>query len=117
MFSVLNVHAKELKKKFSCYRTLLPYVASVTYVKHVKLKSTIMHLCRENGILHVSVLSCYQVIKHPSRVIELQLKRKGFRMEAGQYVFLHCPGISRLEWHPFTLTSVSCGFTMLILQS
>ena len=24
-----------------------------------------------------------------------------------QYIFLKCPKISHLEWHPFTLTSVS----------
>ncbi|CAH1800225.1 unnamed protein product [Owenia fusiformis] len=46
-----------------------------------------------------------KVVKHPSKVLELQMKRKGFKMEAGQYIFLHCPSISRLEWHPFTLTS------------
>ena len=28
-------------------------------------------------------------------------------MGPGQYIFLHCPKISQLEWHPFTLTSVS----------
>lgn len=33
------------------------------------------------------------------------MKRKGFHMEVGQYVFIQCPSVSRLEWHPFTLTS------------
>lgn len=42
---------------------------------------------------------------HPSKTLELQMKRKGFRMEVGQYVFIQCPSVSRLEWHPFTLTS------------
>lgn len=42
---------------------------------------------------------------HPSRTLELQMKRKGFRSEVGQYVFIQCPSVSRLEWHPFTLTS------------
>lgn len=46
-----------------------------------------------------------KVISHPSRVFELQMKRKGFFARPGQYIFLHCPSISQLEWHPFTLTS------------
>ncbi|XP_060687115.1 NADPH oxidase 3-like [Hemiscyllium ocellatum] len=48
-----------------------------------------------------------KVIVHPSRVLELQMKKQGFKMKAGQYIFLHCPSISRYEWHPFTLTSAS----------
>ena len=46
-----------------------------------------------------------QVVKHPSKVVELQMQRKGFTMEAGQYIFIKCSAISRTEWHPFTLTS------------
>lgn len=47
-----------------------------------------------------------KVVKHPCNTIQLQLKRAGgIKMEPGQYVFLQCPRISRLEWHPFTLTS------------
>ncbi|XP_066276251.1 cytochrome b-245 heavy chain-like [Branchiostoma lanceolatum] len=46
-----------------------------------------------------------KVVKHPSKVLELQMKKRGFQMQAGQYIFIHCPSISRLEWHPFTLTS------------
>ncbi|XP_071506880.1 NADPH oxidase 2-like [Diadema antillarum] len=54
--------------------------------------------------------SCQQVtltkvVKHPSKVIELQMKKKGFKMEAGQYIFLKCPSVSHVQWHPFTLTS------------
>ncbi|EDO38325.1 predicted protein [Nematostella vectensis] len=45
------------------------------------------------------------VVKHPSRVVEIQMKKPGFVCEAGQYVFLQVPKISQLEWHPFTLTS------------
>uniref|UniRef100_A0A8D0ERZ7 NADPH oxidase 1 n=1 Tax=Strix occidentalis caurina TaxID=311401 RepID=A0A8D0ERZ7_STROC len=46
-----------------------------------------------------------QVVMHPARVLELQMQKKGFRMEVGQYIFVNCPTISLLEWHPFTLTS------------
>uniref|UniRef100_A0A672VDL9 NADPH oxidase 1 n=1 Tax=Strigops habroptila TaxID=2489341 RepID=A0A672VDL9_STRHB len=46
-----------------------------------------------------------QVVMHPARVLELQMQKKGFRMEVGQYIFVNCPAISLLEWHPFTLTS------------
>lgn len=33
------------------------------------------------------------------------MKKKGFKMEVGQYIFVQCPAVSMLEWHPFTLTS------------
>ncbi|XP_055464293.1 NADPH oxidase 1 isoform X2 [Psammomys obesus] len=46
-----------------------------------------------------------KVVMHPSKVLELQMSKHGFSMEVGQYVFVNCPSISFLEWHPFTLTS------------
>uniref|UniRef100_A0A669P5R6 NADPH oxidase 3 n=1 Tax=Phasianus colchicus TaxID=9054 RepID=A0A669P5R6_PHACC len=46
-----------------------------------------------------------QVVTHSSGVLELHMKKRGFKMEAGQYIFLQCSSISPLEWHPFTLTS------------
>ncbi|XP_054244594.1 NADPH oxidase 1 isoform X3 [Indicator indicator] len=46
-----------------------------------------------------------KVVMHPARVLELQMQKRGFRMEVGQYIFVNCPAISLLEWHPFTLTS------------
>ncbi|XP_062980594.1 NADPH oxidase 3 [Elgaria multicarinata webbii] len=46
-----------------------------------------------------------KVVSHSSGVLELHLKKHGFKMEAGQYIFLQCPAVSQLEWHPFTLTS------------
>uniref|UniRef100_A0A670ZDS8 NADPH oxidase 3 n=1 Tax=Pseudonaja textilis TaxID=8673 RepID=A0A670ZDS8_PSETE len=50
-------------------------------------------------------ITCSIVVTHASGVLELQLKKRGFKMEPGQYIFLQCPAISQLEWHPFTLTS------------
>ncbi|XP_066105731.1 cytochrome b-245 heavy chain [Saccopteryx bilineata] len=46
-----------------------------------------------------------KVVTHPFKTIELQMKKKGFKMEVGQYIFVKCPKVSNLEWHPFTLTS------------
>ncbi|KAM4818664.1 LOW QUALITY PROTEIN: NADPH oxidase 1 [Thomomys bottae] len=46
-----------------------------------------------------------KVVMHPSKVLELQMLKRGFSMEVGQYIFVNCPSISFLEWHPFTLTS------------
>ncbi|KAI8819388.1 ferric reductase NAD binding domain-containing protein [Fimicolochytrium jonesii] len=36
--------------------------------------------------------------------MKMQGKRK-FNYKAGQYLFLNCPDITELEWHPFTITS------------
>lgn len=49
----------------------------------------------------------FQVIQHPSNVLELRMQKWGFHAEAGQYIYLNCPAISHIQWHPFTLTSVS----------
>ncbi|KAM4700016.1 NADPH oxidase 2 [Discoglossus pictus] len=46
-----------------------------------------------------------KVVTHPFKTIELQMKMKGFKMEVGQYIFVKIPVVSKLEWHPFTLTS------------
>ncbi|OMJ14907.1 Superoxide-generating NADPH oxidase heavy chain subunit A [Smittium culicis] len=47
-----------------------------------------------------------KVILHPSRVIEIQMhKDPSINFKAGQYIYLNCPAISNVEWHPFTLTS------------
>jgi len=48
-----------------------------------------------------------KVVEHPSKTIEIQMRRKGFFAEAGQDVFINVPSIAYFEWHPFTLTSVS----------
>lgn len=56
------------------------------------------------AVTSVSLLRL-QIVMRPSKVLELQLVKNGFKMEVGQYVFLNCPAISQLEWHPFTMTS------------
>jgi len=44
-------------------------------------------------------------IAHPSKVLELQLKKSTFKYKPGQYLFLNCPYIASHEWHPFTISS------------
>lgn len=44
-------------------------------------------------------------VAHPSKVIELQMKKSTFKYKPGQYLFLNCPYIAQYEWHPFTITS------------
>ena len=46
-----------------------------------------------------------KVVQHPSKVMELQIKKDKTTVRAGQYIFLSCPEISYFQWHPFTLTS------------
>ncbi|XP_027703991.1 NADPH oxidase 4 isoform X1 [Vombatus ursinus] len=44
------------------------------------------------------------VISHPSDVMEVQMIKENFKARPGQYIILHCPRVSALENHPFTLT-------------
>ena len=44
-------------------------------------------------------------MQHPSKVVEVQIKKPSIKTRPGQYIFLCCPEIALYEWHPFTLTS------------
>ncbi|KAM5245508.1 NADPH oxidase 4 isoform 2-T2 [Ctenodactylus gundi] len=44
------------------------------------------------------------VISHPSDVMEIQMVKENFTARPGQYIVVHCPSVSALENHPFTLT-------------
>ncbi|KAH9500169.1 hypothetical protein Btru_077371 [Bulinus truncatus] len=55
-----------------------------------------------SGLRRVAIT---KVVTHQSRVFEIQMQKKGFKAAPGQYILIQCPSISRLEWHPFTLTS------------
>ncbi|KAI9228480.1 MAG: ferric reductase NAD binding domain-containing protein [Piptocephalis tieghemiana] len=46
-----------------------------------------------------------KVILHPSHVVEVQMRKEDLDLKAGQHVFLCCPEVSLIQWHPFTLTS------------
>ncbi|KAJ8313619.1 hypothetical protein KUTeg_008180, partial [Tegillarca granosa] len=52
---------------------------------------------------------CIRFYRSQQQLIITKMKKKGFQMGPGQYIFIQCPSISRLEWHPFTLTSMGLG--------
>lgn len=52
---------------------------------------------------HVTYIS--KVIMHPSKVLEVQIKKEHTTRRAGQYIFINCPEVSYFQYHPFTLTS------------
>uniref|UniRef100_A0A1D1XVG3 Superoxide-generating NADPH oxidase heavy chain subunit A n=1 Tax=Anthurium amnicola TaxID=1678845 RepID=A0A1D1XVG3_9ARAE len=60
-------------------------------------------ILREIRARHRTYIS--KVVMHPSKVVEIQIKKDHIKTQAGQYIFLCCPEISLWEWHPFTLTS------------
>ncbi|CAN0871103.1 Respiratory burst oxidase homolog protein F [Linum grandiflorum] len=42
----------------------------------------------------------------PGKVLHLKLQKpQGFKYKSGMYIFIQCPQISKLQWHPFSLTS------------
>ncbi|KAB5571172.1 hypothetical protein PHYPO_G00222040 [Pangasianodon hypophthalmus] len=67
----------------------------------------IIYICERllRFIRYIQTVNYKKIVMHPSQVLELQLVKSGFKMDVGQYVFLNCPAISQLEWHPFTMTS------------
>ncbi|KAM0751200.1 NADPH oxidase B [Meredithblackwellia eburnea MCA 4105] len=60
-------------------------------------------ILREVRARHRTYIS--KVILHPSKVVEIQIKKEKTTTRAGQYIFLNCPEVSYWQWHPFTLTS------------
>lgn len=49
-----------------------------------------------------------RVVRHPYDVVEIQFEKPSFKYKAGQWLFLQVPGVSKYQWHPFTITS--CPF-------
>lgn len=56
-------------------------------------------------VRYMQSVDILNIVNHPSQVIEIQMKKRDFKANVGQYIFIQCPTISHLEWHPFTLTS------------
>lgn len=47
-----------------------------------------------------------RVIAHPSMVLELHIHKPSMKFKPGQYVCVNFPAVSKLQWHPFTITSL-----------
>uniref|UniRef100_A0A5B6YMG1 Uncharacterized protein n=1 Tax=Davidia involucrata TaxID=16924 RepID=A0A5B6YMG1_DAVIN len=53
-----------------------------------------------------STVHLLKVAIYPGNVLTLQMsKPPQFRYKSGQYMFVQCPAVSPLEWHPFSITS------------
>jgi NADPH oxidase len=46
-----------------------------------------------------------KVLVHPSGAMELRIIKPSFKYTSGQWLFIQIPELSRLQWHPFTITS------------
>lgn len=47
-----------------------------------------------------------KVAIYPGNVLTLQMSKPvQFKYKSGQYMFVQCPAVSPLEWHPFSITS------------
>ncbi|KAF5356184.1 hypothetical protein D9756_004130 [Leucocoprinus leucothites] len=46
-----------------------------------------------------------KVLVHPSGAMELRIIKPSFKYVAGQWLFVQIPELSKLQWHPFTITS------------
>ncbi|KAI8810152.1 ferric reductase NAD binding domain-containing protein [Cladochytrium replicatum] len=46
-----------------------------------------------------------KVVFHPGNTMEIQFEKPSFKYKPGQYLFINIPEVSRVEWHPFTITS------------
>lgn len=84
-----------------------PYCKDISSFWKYWVSSGFIYLCeriaREWRANQKTVIS--RVILHPSKVVEIQIKKEGCQALAGQYIFLCCPEVSLWQWHPFTLTS------------
>ena len=61
-----------------------------------------------SGVPHGSTFKVLDVKVKKGNVLQLQMEKPktwDLTLRAGMYIFINIPSVSRLEWHPFTLTS------------
>ncbi|XP_053241533.1 NADPH oxidase 4 isoform X2 [Podarcis raffonei] len=57
------------------------------------------YICSSNKPVTITA-----AISHPCDVLEVRMVKEDFKARPGQYIILHCPSVSSVESHPFTLT-------------
>ncbi|CAH8383918.1 unnamed protein product [Eruca vesicaria subsp. sativa] len=72
---------------------------------------TILYACERLVRLFRSGSKAVTILKvavYPGNVLSLYMsKPKGFKYTSGQYIYVNCPDVSPLQWHPFSITSAS----------
>ncbi|RKO91938.1 FAD-binding domain-containing protein [Blyttiomyces helicus] len=58
---------------------------------------------RVRSVRKPSPMRSFKVL--PDGVIRIEFEKTGFTYDAGQYVFINIPAVSRLEWHPFSIST------------
>ena len=61
-----------------------------------------------SGVPHGSTFKVLDINVKKGNVLQLQMEKPktwDLTLRAGMYIFINIPAVSRLEWHPFTLTS------------
>ena len=64
---------------------------------------TCERLFREIRVRRLTYIS--KIILHPSKVVEVQIKKPSCKTAPGQWIFLNCPELNMFQYHPFTLTN------------
>lgn len=60
--------------------------------------------CRKYKEIEMEAIQACHVVNN---LIHLRLKcPENFHVEPGQYILIQCNNISKIEWHPFTVTKV-----------
>ena len=60
---------------------------------------------RLRGRKQVEMVAAHMPARDVLHITMRPTNGRRFKFQAGQYLFLHCPAVSKTEWHPFTISS------------
>ena len=78
-----------------------------TFYKYVAFPGTVYFLDRIYRVVRSfwGTPKIRTVIQHNRNVVELHIEKRRMTTNAGQFVYIMCPSVDPIQWHPFTLTS------------